>query len=203
MWRDKVIVFWMESSTKCMYFSVLPCSSSADAQTLVNWVNEYANHPNQFMYPPSNPKAFVSTFAGESCSFGQGSVAAGWNSQFKAKLGNSFFVPSFFVDPATFGSSGLANAMDGAFQWNSAWQISQTTSTITSILSSVGSSISSLVSDTLGSTAQKTITNLLTSLTADNQYTSALAGLNGKVYMGGGTSTVYRRHCIVLTCAFV
>ncbi len=151
------------------------------------WVQQYVNHPNQFTYPPSNPKPFVSTFSGESCTFGQSSVADGWNSQFYSKL-NIHFVPSFFVDPTTFGSSGLANVMDGAFQWNAAWQTSVTTSSLSSMLSSVGTSINGLVGDLLGSSASETITNLLGSMTADQQYISALNSLGGgKSYMTSGT----------------
>jgi glucan endo-1,3-alpha-glucosidase len=60
---------------------------------------------------------FASTFAGESSTFGQDSVAAGWMSQFTRHpdLSGStavYFVPSFFVDPMTFRA--FDEVMDGA-----------------------------------------------------------------------------------------
>jgi glucan endo-1,3-alpha-glucosidase len=59
-------------------------------------------------------KAFVSTFSGESCTFGQASVPDGWSSQFTNLLsGKIFFVPSFFIDPKTF--TDFADVMNGAF----------------------------------------------------------------------------------------
>ncbi|KAJ7694797.1 glycoside hydrolase family 71 protein [Mycena rosella] len=95
--------------------SSLPCASLGDATTLRNFMEPYQNHPNQFMY---NGKPFVSTFAGESCRFGAGSLNDGWNNALKSGQPAIYFVPSFFVDPATFPSMPV---MDGAFQWNSAW----------------------------------------------------------------------------------
>jgi glucan endo-1,3-alpha-glucosidase len=32
-----------------------------DVNTLINWVNQYANHPNQFLY---NGQTFISSFQG-------------------------------------------------------------------------------------------------------------------------------------------
>lgn len=96
--------------------SVLPCDSPAGAATLRNYVTTYANHPAQLRV---NDKAFVSTFAGETCTFGQGSVGAGWASQFKNHPGLSgenaiHFSPSFFVDPARYASQ-FGDVLDGAF----------------------------------------------------------------------------------------
>lgn len=84
--------------------SSLPCTSSANATYLRNWVTTYTNHPNQYKY---NERIFVSTFAGESCTFGQtgSTVAQAWASQFTGQLNGPntiHFVPSFFIDPATF-----------------------------------------------------------------------------------------------------
>lgn len=80
--------------------SVMPCGSPDNAQTLRNYVTKYANHPNQFKY---DGRPLASTFSGETCSFGQGNAAQGWKSQFVDALGgNVFFVPAFFIDPATF-----------------------------------------------------------------------------------------------------
>ena len=91
------------------------CASPDDAGVLRNYITKYAQHPNQLKY---NGRAFASTFAGESCTFGQGSVADGWKSQFTQhpELSGAnavHFVPSFFIDPATFGQ--YNGAMHGAF----------------------------------------------------------------------------------------
>ncbi|KAF5315005.1 hypothetical protein D9619_007104 [Psilocybe cf. subviscida] len=101
----------------------LGCASPADAQTLRDLVTSHANHPNQLMY---SGRAFVSTFAGANCNFGQGSAAQGWKSQFTQPLsGKIYFVPSFFVDPATL--KDFAGVMDGDCNWNSGWPIQVTT----------------------------------------------------------------------------
>lgn len=68
---------------------------------------------------------YFSTFSGESCTFGQSSVVAGWTNEFKSQLTGAqsvYFVPFFSVDPATFSTySGL---IDGALNWNAGWPIS-------------------------------------------------------------------------------
>ncbi|KAJ7449258.1 glycoside hydrolase family 71 protein [Mycena latifolia] len=93
----------------------LPCSSLGDATTLQNYIKTYQNHPNQFMY---KGRPLVSTFAGESCRFGAESLNEGWNIALKFGQPTIWFIPSFFVDPATFPS---LTVMDGAFHWNSGW----------------------------------------------------------------------------------
>ena len=94
-------------------FSSLPCATPDDATTLRNLVSTYISHPNQLQI---ESKALVSTFAGESCTFGQSSVAEGWSTQFTNHpdlLGKIFFVPSFFIDPSSF--SDFSGIIDGAF----------------------------------------------------------------------------------------
>ncbi|KAJ7078488.1 glycoside hydrolase family 71 protein [Mycena epipterygia] len=93
----------------------LRCASTGDADILRKYISTYQGHPNQFMY---NGRPFVSTFAGESCMFGQGSLNDGWNFALKKSQPAIFFVPSFFVDPAIFPS---LTVMDGDFNWNSGW----------------------------------------------------------------------------------
>ncbi|OSD07718.1 glycoside hydrolase family 71 protein [Trametes coccinea BRFM310] len=96
----------------------LPCSSPADAQLLQTYIKTYANNTNQMMY---NGRMLVSTFAGESCTFGANSLNQGWMNAVKpanASLPSVWFVPSFFVDPSTFSR---LSVIDGAFHWNSAW----------------------------------------------------------------------------------
>ncbi|EPQ50592.1 glycoside hydrolase [Gloeophyllum trabeum ATCC 11539] len=107
--------------------TALPCATAQDAAALVGHVTDYVSHPSQFKY---DGLVFVSTFAGESCTFGQSSVVQGWQTQFVDKLTGSnsiYFVPSFFVDPGTF--STYNDVMNGAFNWNSGWPISLTTDT--------------------------------------------------------------------------
>ena len=63
-----------------------------------------------------NGRVFASTFAGESCTFGQGSAIAGWKSQFIQQLTGAnavYFVPSFFIDPSAFNT--YNGVIDGMF----------------------------------------------------------------------------------------
>lgn len=101
----------------------LPCATTDDAQSIRSWVKTYTTHSNQLIY---DSRALVSTFSGESCTFGQSSVAEGWKSQFVQHSdlqGQIFFVPSFFVDPSTF--SEYKDVMDG--DYNVSYIISCTT----------------------------------------------------------------------------
>lgn len=90
----------------------LPCGSSNDASTLRNYITTYASHPNQLIY---NGRVFASTFSGESCQFGQGSVQSGWSTQFLQQLSGQnavYFIPSFFVATSAFQSyKGVINGM--------------------------------------------------------------------------------------------
>ena len=91
----------------------MPCSATADAETLRTYITTYATHPNQLIY---NGRVFASTFSGESCTFGQGSVTSAWQTQFLQQLTGSsavYFVPSFFVDPSQFNT--YSNVIDGMF----------------------------------------------------------------------------------------
>lgn len=87
----------------------IPCAGPGDATLLRNYVTTYQSHPNQLKYKGG---ILVSTFAGENCRFGAGNLNEGWRQALKTGLPPIHFVPSFFVDPATFG--GLT-VMDGAF----------------------------------------------------------------------------------------
>jgi glucan endo-1,3-alpha-glucosidase len=78
----------------------LSCSSAGDVAVLQNYINTYNSHPNVLQY---DNKILITTFAGESCTFGQGSVDAGWNFALKTgSLPAVYFIPSFFVAPDTF-----------------------------------------------------------------------------------------------------
>jgi len=94
-------------------YSSLPCSTAADAETLRTYITTYAAHPNQLIY---NGRVFASSFSGETCTFGQGSVSSGWSTQFVQQLTGSsavYFVPSFFIDPSQFNT--YSSIIDGMF----------------------------------------------------------------------------------------
>ena len=76
-------------------------------------VSQYFQHPAQFKYPLEEPLPVVTTFAGESCTFGQSSPAEGWLGEFTNKLkGEITFLPSFFVAPDQLGTT-YSSAIDG------------------------------------------------------------------------------------------
>ncbi|KAI0682732.1 glycosyl hydrolase family 71-domain-containing protein [Cytidiella melzeri] len=97
--------------------SSLPCSTPSDATLLQTYISNYANHPNQQYV---NGKVLASTFSGSDCTFGQASVNAGWIYAVKsgASTNGVYFVPAWFIDPATFPQYSV---LDGAFGWNSGW----------------------------------------------------------------------------------
>ncbi|KAJ7459880.1 glycoside hydrolase [Mycena latifolia] len=155
--------------------SVLPCATVDDGAALRARVNNFATHPN---YLQMNGRAFVSTFAGESCTFGQDSVADGWRSQFAQHpelQGKINFVPSFFIDPAKFTDFG--GVMDGDFNFNSGWPLQLTTdfaSGITTDLSVSGDAGTNALNKFIGSTD------------TDNQHIQSLATL-----AAGGAKLTY------------
>ncbi|KAG6878088.1 hypothetical protein C0993_012415 [Termitomyces sp. T159_Od127] len=113
--------------------SSMPCETSADAQTLRNLVLKFVSHSN---YMQVDCQPIVSTFSGESCTFGHENVTHGWNSEFVGHpdlQGKIRFVPSFFIDPSTFGS--FDDVMDGDFNWNSGWPIHVTTDFVRNLIS--------------------------------------------------------------------
>jgi hypothetical protein len=87
----------------------MPCASPDDAKLLRNYINTYQSHPNQLKY---KGVSLVSTFAGENCRFGARNLNDGWRNALKTGMPPIHFVPSFFVDPATFGGLTM---MDGSF----------------------------------------------------------------------------------------
>ncbi|KAG5639210.1 hypothetical protein H0H81_005689 [Sphagnurus paluster] len=114
--------------------SSFPGATPDDAQVLRNIILNFTSHPNQLQI---NSQAFVSTFAGESSTFGQPSVPEGWNNEFVGHpdlQGKIHFNPSFFIDPTTFGD--FRDVMDGDFNWNSGWPIDLTTEFVRNLLSS-------------------------------------------------------------------
>ncbi|KAH8119175.1 glycoside hydrolase family 71 protein [Phellopilus nigrolimitatus] len=164
--------------------TALPCTASADAAPLRNYITTYANHSAQFKH---GGKVFASTFSGEKCTFGQGNVTQGWASQFTGRLTGAdavFFVPSFFVDPATFVT--YASVMDGQLNWNSAWPTTVTTSTFNALLQKAGAVAGKLLSvagapviTDIGQVSK----NITSSLSLDQQYIDALKAAGNKLYM--------------------
>ncbi|KAF9049586.1 hypothetical protein BDZ89DRAFT_1057464 [Hymenopellis radicata] len=162
-----------------LFFSLdmtaLACASADDAQALRSWVQTYMSHPNQFIY---GNKAFVSTFSGESCTFGQSSVTEGWKTQFVQHpdlSNNVFFVPSFFVDPATF--STFKDVMHGDFNWNSAWPVELTTDVANSLLSDTSASLKTLLSTNTLSGLESALTKFIGSTETDQQHLQGLSTL--------------------------
>ncbi|KAF8600436.1 glycoside hydrolase [Ceratobasidium sp. AG-I] len=95
----------------------LACASAADGQRLIdNFITPVKNHPSAFIY---NSKTFLSTFAGEWCTFGQGDPTAGWQWFLSSTGIPIYFIPNFHVgDPTALTTTW--NFIDGYKLWN-AW----------------------------------------------------------------------------------
>jgi len=168
--------------------SSLPCTSPSNAQTLRNLVNTYVSHPNQLQYAS---RAFVSTFSGESCKFGQASIPNGWTTQFSQHpelKGKIYFVPAFFIDPSTFAD--FTDVMDGDFNWNSGWPVQVTTSFAQQVLSSTSANKSE--PHTLLSLAVSTANNIEANLNA--QVNSILNSLQLALSKFIGSTTSDEQH---------
>ncbi|KAL2314500.1 Glucan endo-1,3-alpha-glucosidase agn1 [Schizosaccharomyces pombe] len=91
---------------------------SADADFIEGVVRRFADKPNQLYY---DGKVFVSTFAGETDTFGYSDVSTGWDSAVKEPLASAgypiYFVPSW----TSLGQGALEESVaDGFLSWN-AW----------------------------------------------------------------------------------
>ena len=89
--------------------SAWSCASASDANPIRQFINGYNGHGNQVYI---DGKMLVSTFSGEGCRFGTGDMNTGWWAAIKAGMPATYFIPSFFVDPGTFGGY---TVMDGGF----------------------------------------------------------------------------------------
>ncbi|KAF7365193.1 hypothetical protein MVEN_00390900 [Mycena venus] len=155
--------------------SVLPCATVDDGAALRARVTNFSSRPN---YLQRNGKAFVSTFAGESCTFGQDSVADGWKSQFAQHpdlQGKMEFVPSFFIDPAQF--TQFNGVMDGDFNFNSGWPLQVTTD----FANGISTNLAGAAPD--GANA---LNKFIGATDTDNQHIQNLAALSG-----GGAKLTY------------
>ncbi|KAL7279978.1 hypothetical protein ACG7TL_006389 [Trametes sanguinea] len=103
----------------------ISCNSSDAATFIRNVTATFLTQPNQLQV---DGKALVSTFAGESCTFGEADVFTGWRNQFTQHpdlAGKIHFVPSFFIDIQQF--KNFQGVMDGDFNFNGGWPIGLTT----------------------------------------------------------------------------
>ncbi|KAI0718564.1 glycoside hydrolase [Cerioporus squamosus] len=142
------------------------CAAATDADPIRNLTLQYASRPNQLQI---GGKALVSSFSGEACTFGHGDVPGGWRAEYTQHpdvAGKIHFIPSFFVDPATFGQ--YAGVLDGDFNWNSAWPIQLTASTAPSLLPGVDL-------NQLDVTAENTLQKVIGSFDPDTAHISNLA----------------------------
>ncbi|KAI0072871.1 glycoside hydrolase family 71 protein [Panus rudis PR-1116 ss-1] len=160
--------------------TVLPCNSPDDAAALRKYITTYANHPAQYKY---DGRVFASTFAGQDCTFGAGSTADGWRTQFTEHpelTGNNavFFVPSFFVDPATFGQ--FNGVLDGYLNWNGGWPTDLTSGKVSSLLSNIGVGLGQLLNTPLLQKATTVLSKFVGTVDADTPYINGLKSVQAK-----------------------
>ncbi|PFH54084.1 glycoside hydrolase family 71 protein [Amanita thiersii Skay4041] len=142
-----------------------PCGSPQDAGTLRNIARTYLNHQNQLRLAN---RAVISTFAGESCTFGQDSPASGWRTQFVRHPdlnGQIYFIPAFFIDPNKFGE--FQDVMNGDFHWNSGWPTKLTTPFVVSLANTLPGAPTSLIGSLQQNKAATASNNNLLASTLD------------------------------------
>ncbi|KIM28125.1 glycoside hydrolase family 71 protein [Serendipita vermifera MAFF 305830] len=113
--------------------TVLPCGSQDDASVIRNYIMTYGPTLGHLAISPASGSALrrivVSTFAGEYCTFGTGSVRDGWLSivknpevvsRLEAAGREIAFIPSWFARIE--GRRGEFNGVvQGDFHWNGGW----------------------------------------------------------------------------------
>lgn len=100
--------------------TVVPCTSAQNAVDHAKLIAKYANSTSQATFMS---KTLVSTFSGEYCTYGQGSLAQGWGylrTQLRALGVEMFLVPALFMDPSQFAANPW---FDGEFNWDSGWPV--------------------------------------------------------------------------------
>lgn len=90
--------------------NALPCATVSDGQYIINnFIAPFRSHPSRYLY---NGKMFLSTFAGQWCTFGQASAPAGWQ-----WLINNAGTPIYFIPNLQLGDASLLsttwNFIDG------------------------------------------------------------------------------------------
>ncbi|CDO71438.1 Glycoside Hydrolase Family 71 protein [Trametes cinnabarina] len=108
------------------------CNTTDAGAFVRNVTSTFLTQPAQLQI---DGKAFVSTFAGESCTLGGADVFTGWNTEFTQHpdlAGKIHFVPSFFIDIQQF--KNFKGVMDGDFNFNGGWPIDLTTKAAPQIL---------------------------------------------------------------------
>ncbi|KAF8911650.1 glycosyl hydrolase family 71-domain-containing protein [Gymnopilus junonius] len=91
----------------------IPGNSVDNIQVFRNYLSATYQSPRMFKHPRTNG-VVVSTFSGENCTFGQGSMENGW-AFLKSELNKIvpiYFIPAFFINPARYPN---ISALDGAF----------------------------------------------------------------------------------------
>ncbi|KAG2359484.1 glycoside hydrolase [Suillus spraguei] len=136
--------FDMTESSFVQFFALHPSSNAA---TLRTYITTYATHPNQLLY---NGRVMASTFSGQTCTFGQGSVTSGWSTQFVQKLTGSSAFNTY---------SGVINGM-----FNSQLHFG------------ISSAVSSLLSNYIGSTTpDETYIPSLAAMSGSQTYMAAVS----------------------------
>ncbi|KAI0768974.1 glycoside hydrolase [Trametes elegans] len=108
------------------------CNSPDTAAYIRDLTNKFIGRASQLKV---KGKPLVSTFAGESCTFGEADVFTGWRKQFTQHpdlAGKIHFVPSFFIDIQQFHN--FQDVLDGDFNFNGAWRTDLTTASVSSFL---------------------------------------------------------------------
>ncbi|KAK0459196.1 glycoside hydrolase family 71 protein, partial [Desarmillaria tabescens] len=99
--------------------SSIPGQSAGDVPLLCEYMRSFGNHPGIFRYKGG---VVISTFTGEHLRFGQQTLDNAWGYVKNAleEIVPIYFIPSFFVDPATYPT---ITCLDGAFNWNGSWPL--------------------------------------------------------------------------------
>ncbi|RDX53305.1 glycoside hydrolase [Lentinus brumalis] len=151
--------------------SSFPCKATGDAVQIRQLTLNFASRPNQFTV---DGKAFVSTFAGEACDFGHGGdVPGGWKAEYTQHpetTGKVHFVPSFFIDPATF--STFSGVMDGDFNFNSGWPIDLK-------VAQAGSLLPGVDLNNIDANGETALQKFIGSFDTDNAHITNLANVQG------------------------
>ncbi|KAG8823458.1 hypothetical protein FRC19_003782 [Serendipita sp. 401] len=113
--------------------TVLRCDSQEDGDILRDYLMTWGPHPGHLTLPPAAGSPYqrilVSTFAGEYCTFGRGSVRDGWLSVITDpaivsrlnSVGREIaFVPSWFARVEA-RQQEFSGAIQGDFFWNGGW----------------------------------------------------------------------------------